>query len=102
MGKIKRKEDNMFWYIFRHLHHYEYIRAESYQVASVLFAIRHKHDHYYFKCVHHSSTKRQAKSWIRYNKLARSLVFYINLQDLLCQKQNATVTLSKPLKKSLI
>ena len=67
------------WFIFRNRSHYEYIRAESYQVASTLFAIRHKHDHYYFKYVQSCSTKRQAKAWIRYNKLARSLVFYPNL-----------------------
>ena len=89
----------MFWYIFRHLHHYEHIRAESYQVASVLFAIKHKYDHYYFKYVHRSLTKRQAKLWIRYNKLARSLVFYISLQDVLCQKLNAMVIFSNPIKK---
>ena len=69
----------MLWYIFRHLQHYQYIRAESYQVASTLFAIKHKHNHYYFKFVHTSTTKRQARAWVRYNKLARSLVFYPNL-----------------------
>ena len=66
----------MLWYIFRHFRHYEYIRAESYSIASTLFAIKRRYDHHYFKYVHCSTTKRQARTWVHYNKLARSLVFY--------------------------
>ena len=79
MHPAPAKTTSLRWFIFRNRNHYEYIRAESYQVASTLFAIKHKYDHYYFKYVQSCSTKRQAKAWIRYNKLARSLVFYLHL-----------------------